>query len=187
MVMNNYLQTTKNVYKEAAEHPQQGLCCTTTPLWQLPGLAVPKKMLEMNYGCGSTVHPRDLVNNPQILYVGIGGGMELLQFSYFSRMYKAIIGVDNVDEMIEVCDENLTLAEQHNQWFRKDFVELRKGNALALPIKDESIDVAAQNCLFNIFKEKDLRKALSEMYRVLKQHGRLILSDPICEDIMPET
>ena len=60
----SYLETTKNVYKEAAENPQVGLCCTTTPIWQLPGLNIPKKMLEMNYGCGSTVNLRDLVNNP---------------------------------------------------------------------------------------------------------------------------
>jgi len=63
-----YLETTRNVYKEAAENPQAGLCCTTTSVWQLPGLDIPKKMQEMNYGCGSTVHPRDLVNNPNILY-----------------------------------------------------------------------------------------------------------------------
>ena len=55
--------------------PQIGLCCTTTPVWQLPELSVPKIMLEMNYGCGSTVHPRDLVNSPTVLYVGVGGGM----------------------------------------------------------------------------------------------------------------
>ena len=65
-----YLETTINVYKEAAESPNVGLCCTTTPVWQLPGLSIPKRMLEMNYGCGSTVNPRDLINNPKILYVG---------------------------------------------------------------------------------------------------------------------
>lgn len=184
--MENYLDTTYKVYKQAAGTPSVGLCCTTTPVWQLPGLSIPKKMLEMNYGCGSTVHMRDLVNNPQVLYVGIGGGMELLQFSYFSRKANSIIGVDVVDEMITVCAENLVRAEQQNNWFKRDFIELRKGNALALPVADETVDVAAQNCLFNIFKEKDLTKALSEMYRVLKPHGRFILSDPICESIMPD-
>jgi SAM-dependent methyltransferase len=49
------------------------------------------------------------------------------------------------------------------------------------------VDVAAQNCLFNIFKVDDLKKALSEMYRVLKPNGRLIMSDPICETRMPES
>jgi hypothetical protein len=72
-MQQGYLETTKKVYKEAAENPQAGLCCTTTPVWQLPGLNIPKKMLEMNYGCGSTVNSRDLVNNPKILYVGVGG------------------------------------------------------------------------------------------------------------------
>ena len=96
----SYLETTEDVYREAALKPDVGLCCTTTPLWQLPGLEIPKRMLEMNYGCGSTVHPRDLVNDPTILYVGVGGGMELLQFSYFSRKPKGVIGIDSVEEML---------------------------------------------------------------------------------------
>ncbi|PWJ42557.1 arsenosugar biosynthesis arsenite methyltransferase ArsM [Sediminitomix flava] len=181
-----YLKVTENVYKEAAENPQIGLCCTTTPIWKLPELEIPTRMLEMNYGCGSTVHPRDLVNTPNILYVGVGGGMELLQFSYFSRKKGGVIGVDVVDEMLEASAKNFEEAEKQNSWFEKDFVDLRKGDALALPIEDASIDVAAQNCLFNIFKEEDLKKALQEMYRVLKPHGRLVLSDPICEQKMPE-
>ena len=69
----------------------------------------------------------------------------------------------------------------------KEFVDLRKGDALNLPVSDNSIDVAAQNCLFNIFKSEELKKAISEMYRVLKPHGRLVMSDPICEQPMSET
>ena len=183
--MKTYLETAKNVYKDAAITPDVGLCCTTTPVWQFPELNIPSKMLAMNYGCGSTVNPRDLVNDPNILYVGVGGGMELLQFSYFSRKKSGVIGLDVVDEMIDVCKENLIEAETQNNWFSKDFVEVRKGDALNLPVKDNSIDVAAQNCLFNIFSLKDLKKALKEMYRVLKPNGRLVLSDPISEK-MPE-
>ena len=182
-----YLETTKNVYKEAAENPQKGLCCTTTPVWQLPGLDIPQKMLEMNYGCGSTVNPRDLVRNPSILYVGVGGGMELLQFAYFSRRKSAVIGIDIVDEMITACKENFIEAEKLNPWFRSEFVDVKKGDALHLPVADNSIDVAAQNCLFNIFKHDELKKALQEMYRVLKPRGRLVLSDPTCETAMPVT
>lgn len=179
-----YLETTKNVYKEAAENPQVGLCCTTTPIWQLPGLDIPVIMQKMNYGCGSTVHPRDLVNNPKILYVGVGGGMELLQFAYFSRQTNGVIGVDVVDEMLEACNRNFLEAEQANPWFKKDFVQLKKGDALNLPVEDASIDVAAQNCLFNIFKQEELKQALKEMYRVLKPRGRLVMSDPTCEQEM---
>jgi len=184
--MDNYLETTRNVYKEAALKPDVGLCCTTTPVWQFPELAIPQIMLEMNYGCGSTVNPRDLVNNPKILYVGIGGGMELLQFSYFSREKGNVIGIDPVDEMLTACKNNLDEAEKENSWFKKEFIDVKKGDALKLPIEDQSIDVAAQNCLFNIFDSGDLQQALKEVYRTLKPHGRLVLSDPICEQSMPE-
>ncbi len=181
----SYLETTKDVYKQAALLPDVGLCCTTTPIWQLPGLKIPLKMQQMNYGCGSTVNSRDLVKEPSVLYVGVGGGMELLQFSYFSRRKGAVIGVDVVDEMLLACKENLGTAEKENAWFKSDFITLKKGDALNLPVDNNSIDVAAQNCLFNIFKTDDLQKALSEMYRVLKPNGRLVLSDPVCETKMP--
>jgi SAM-dependent methyltransferase len=184
--MDSYLETTKDVYRTAALTPDIGLCCTTTPVWQLPNLKIPGIMLEMNYGCGSTVNPRDLVNDPKILYVGVGGGMELLQFAYFSRQKDGVIGIDVVDEMLDASAKNFKLAEKDNDWFKSEFVKLEKGDALNLPVADNSIDVAAQNCLFNIFKIDDLKKALQEMYRVLKPHGRLVLSDPICDQDIPE-
>jgi len=116
----------------------------------------------------------------------VGGGMELLQFSYFSRQLGGVTGIDVVDEMLQASKDNFIEAEKQNPWFRSEFVNLVKGNALQLPIEDNSIDVAAQNCLFNIFKHEDLVKALKEMYRVLKPHGRLVLSDPTGEQKMPE-
>ena len=180
----SYLDTTYDVYKDAALTPDVGLCCTTNPIWELPGLKIPKIMQQMNYGCGSTVHARDLTNSPKILYVGVGGGMELLQFSYFSRQDKGVIGIDIVDEMLTASAKNFIVAEEENDWFKSSFVDLKKGNALNLPLADGVIDVAAQNCLFNIFKAEDLKRAISEMYRVLKPHGRLVMSDPVCEQEM---
>ena len=183
----SYLDTTYNVYKDAALTPDVGLCCTTNPIWELPGLKIPKIMLEMNYGCGSTVHARDLSNNPKMLYVGVGGGMELLQFAYFNRQKAGVIGIDMVDEMLEASRKNFTEAEAQNPWFKSDYVTLKKGDALHLPVEDNSVDVAAQNCLFNIFKAEDLKKAIEEMYRVLKPHGKLVMSDPTCEQPMNDS
>ena len=180
----SYLDATQDLYKAAAETPDVGLCCTTNPIWELPGLKIPVIMQQMNYGCGSTVHARDLVNEPKILYVGVGGGMELLQFAYFSRNKGAVIGVDTVDEMLQASAKNMLEAENENHWFKKEFIDLRKGSAMDLPLEANSIDVAAQNCLFNIFKQDDLKQAIAEMYRVLKPHGRLVMSDPTCEQPM---
>jgi SAM-dependent methyltransferase len=181
----SYLDTTREFYRQAAEEPDEGLCCTTTPLWTLPELRVPTSMQEMKYGCGSTVHPRDLAGSPRVLYVGVGGGMELLQFAYFSRRPGAVIGVDPVREMREAARRNLAQAARENAWFREEFVELREGDALRLDLPDASVEVAAQNCLFNIFEEADLRQALSEMHRVLKPRGRLVLSDPVAPHALP--
>ena len=50
----------------------------------------------------------------------------------------AIIGLDVVDEMMQACARNLKEAEQQNAWFKSDFVDLRKGNALDLPIESEA-------------------------------------------------
>ena len=183
----SYLDATNDLYKKAALLPDVGLCCTTNPIWELPGLKIPVIMREMNYGCGSTVHARDLTNNPKTLYVGVGGGMEFLQFSYFNRQKNGIVGIDVVDEMLEASRKNFKEAEILNPWFKSEFVDLKKGDALNLPVVDNSIDVAAQNCLFNIFKAEDLKKAIEEMYRVLKPHGRLVMSDPTCEQPMNDT
>jgi SAM-dependent methyltransferase len=144
-------------------------------------------MQEMNYGCGSTVHARDLTNNPKTLYVGVGGGMELLQFSYFNRQRNGVVGIDVVDEMLEASRTNFKEAEILNPWFKSEYIDLKKGDAMNLPVEDNSIDVAAQNCLFNIFKAEDLKKAIQEMYRVLKPHGRLVMSDPTCEQPMNDS
>ena len=93
----SYLNATSDLYREAALKPEIGLCCTTNPVWQFPGLSIPRIMQEMNYGCGSTVSAQDLAGDPRVLYVGVGGGMELLQFSYFSRQKGGVIGVDVVN------------------------------------------------------------------------------------------
>lgn len=180
-----YLEFTREFYKSAALEPDVGLCCTTTPKFALPGLVVPDRMNEMNYGCGTTVHPRDLTGSPTVMYVGVGGGIELLQFAYFSRRPGAVIGVDPVGEMRAAARANLEEAARLNPWFDPSFVELRDGDALSLPVDAGTADVAAQNCLFNIFQAADLDQALAETYRALKPRGRFVLSDPVAPFELP--
>lgn len=182
----SYLESVAQFYSEVAETPEVGLCCVQSSPLQLPGLNIPVKMQEMNYGCGTTVHPTELAGNPTVLYVGVGGGLEALQFAYFSRKPGAVIAVDPVASMREAAQQNLQVAAQENDWFDLSFVEIREGDAFQLPVPDASVDVVAQNCLFNIFEPEDLTKALQEVYRVLRPGGRLLMSDPIATRPMPE-
>ena len=183
--MSDYLQTVADVYAEAAQQPDGGLCCVSSPVWRLPDLVIPRQMLAMNYGCGSTVDPRDLHGNDTVLYVGVGGGLEALQFAYFTRRPGAVIAVDPVAEMRQKAAENFAEAAKLNPWFRPEFVQLIDGTALELPLAKNTATIAAQNCLFNVFKEKDLDRALGEIVRVLTPGGMFCTSDPITPVPLP--
>lgn len=181
----SYLETAKNFYSQVAVAPEVGLCCVQSGPLKLPGLSVPKPMQDMNYGCGTTVHPAELFDEPTVLYVGVGGGLEALQFAYFAHRLEAVIAVEPVADMRKAAIRNLHLAAQENPWFDPSFVAVREGDAFALPAADASVDVVAQNCLFNIFEPQDLLRALQEAHRVLKPGGRLTMSDPIATRPIP--
>ncbi len=190
--MVSYHATVQQVYRRAAQEPDRSLCCVPQAPMFLPGLKIPPIMHEMNYGCGSTVHLADMREGQRVLYVGVGGGLEALKLAYFTRRGGGVITVDPVAEMRDAARKNLQEAARLNDWFDPSFVEIRDGDALDLPVEDESCDLAAQNCLFNIFKTAadptkpgDLERALTQMHRVLKPGGRLSMSDPITPRPMP--
>lgn len=179
-------QELRSVYASAALSPDPALCCASASTFDLPDLVVPPRCLEMNYGCGSTVSPADLQGKDPILYVGVGGGLEALQFAYFRRRPGGVVAVDPVEEMREAARINLEEAARLNPWFDPSFVSIVPGDALHLPVADGSIGVIAQNCLFNVFLDDSFEQALRESFRVLAVGGTFTSSDPIAEQPIPE-
>ena len=63
----NYLEVTKDVYKEAALTPDVGLCCTTTPILAIPELIHPNHHARNELRLWIYSSPRDLINGKNTL------------------------------------------------------------------------------------------------------------------------
>jgi len=53
-------------------------------------------------------------------------------------------------------------------------------------VADESIDVIASNCVLNLIHPEDKKQLFTEMYRVLKRGGRVVISDIVSDEPVPQ-
>ena len=53
-------------------------------------------------------------------------------------------------------------------------------------IANDSVDVIVSNCVLNLVRSEDRRRLFSEMARVLKRGGRAVISDIVCDEVVPE-
>lgn len=66
--------------------------------------------------------------------------------------------------------------------FSSDNITFMKGSVEQLPFVSESFDLVITVLSLHHWKEKN--KGISEIYRVLKKGGRIIIGDPLLEDWM---
>ncbi|RYZ63787.1 MAG: class I SAM-dependent methyltransferase, partial [Proteobacteria bacterium] len=98
------------------------------------------------------------------LEVGYGAGAVLIALA---PLVKQLHGIDLDAEPEPVHD---LLAERGIQ------TNLQKGSVYELPMSDETFDLA---CSFSVFEHlSDYPKALREVHRVLKPHGKFLLGMP---------
>jgi len=89
-----------------------------------------------------------------------------------------VIGVDFGPEMVEKAKWNAKEIGVTN-------ADFREGEADALPLSDESVDVVISNGVFNLCLDKS--KVLAEAFRVLRPGGRIQMADMLLEDsVTPE-
>ena len=128
--------------------------------------AVPEANLGL--GCGNPTAIGKIKAGDVVLDLGSGAGFDAFLAAKKVGVSGKVIGVDMTSEMIEKARKN---AAQYNY----KNVEFKLGDIENLPIENNSIDIIISNCVINLAPDKF--KVFSEAYRVLKNGGRMYVSD----------
>lgn len=133
---------------------------------------LPKNISENSFGCGNPLAFSNVRNGQTVLDLGCGAGLDLLLAAKMVGSKGRVIGVDMTDDMLKKAQENIDSSGYKN-------IALKKGKIEDLPIESNSVDWVISNCVINLSFEKD--KAFSEITRVLKPEGGMLISDIVVE------
>ena len=97
-----------------------------------------------------------------LLDIGIGTGNLA---SKFLESGNKVIGVDQSEEMLNVCKE------------KHPAIEVRKGHFLALPLMDHSVDGIVSSYALHHLPDDQKLLALKEMNRILRPGGQICIAD----------
>jgi len=131
----------------------------------------------LGLGCGNPVALASLKTGETVLDLGSGAGFDCFLAADRVGDTGAVIGVDMTPEMLERARANAVKAGYKN-------VEFRMGEIEHLPVADNSIDVIIANCVINLSLDKT--QVFREAYRALHSGGRIMVSDIVLLDKLPE-
>lgn len=169
----------RDFYGKAAEEPNLELCCPTKFDPADVG-HIPTAVVERFYGCGSPVSLADLREGEAFLDLGSGAGIDVFIAAKRVGPSGRAIGVDMTDPMLAIANENRPIVAGNLGY---DCTEFRKGFLEAIPADDRSVNVVTSNCVVNLSPDKE--KVFAEIWRVLKDNGRVVIADIVSEGEVP--
>jgi ArsR family transcriptional regulator len=122
----------------------------------------------LGLGCGNPTALGNIHEGEVVLDLGSGAGFDSFLAARKVGKTGRVIGVDMTAEMLAKARENA-----ENYGF--DNVEFRQGDIEELPVESGSVDVVMSNCVINLAPDKP--RVFREAHRVLKDNGKMYLSD----------
>ncbi len=166
-------------YAKAAETPQASLCCPVD--YDAADTAhIPKEVLERFYGCGGPMSLAGVQPGETVVDLGSGAGIDVFIAAKKVGPKGKAIGVDMTDPMLGVAGQSKAKVADHLGY---DVVEFWKGYLEDVPAEDRSADLVTSNCVINLSPDK--KKVFREMWRILKDHGRMVVSDIVADRPLP--
>jgi ubiquinone/menaquinone biosynthesis C-methylase UbiE len=154
-------------------------------------------VLDLGSGTGKICYIISQMVGPEGQVIGVDMNQEMLKLARkYQREIGEKLGYHNVefrrgkiqDLKLDLDRADLYLRENpilnvSDLQGYEEFIEEQRKNQPLIP--DASIDLVVSNCVLNLVKDEDKKQLFGEIYRVLKNGGRVAISDIVSDEAVP--